>query len=192
MPWAVALLIAMFWLTPFDKIQLAFSTPVNITLDRMLLPLVAVIWYVALTAGPGVAPRVRITKVHVAVLAFVAIAFLSVVLDARYLNQTGELELAVKKLPLLLSYISIFVIVASSVRRTEVPAFMKYTLVLAVICGLEIIIEYRFKTNLFVSWSEKIFRGPFKVVMDDDGSALDSLGRRWIAGPAGSGVNHGD
>jgi hypothetical protein len=58
-----------------------------------------------------------------------------------------------------------------------------------VICGIEIIIEYRFKTNLFVSWSEKIFRGPFKVVLDDDsGTAFDSLGRRWIAGPAGSGV----
>jgi hypothetical protein len=189
LPWGVALLIAMFWLTPFDKIQLAFSTPVNITLDRILLPLVAVVWLIARKAGPGAAPRVRITRVHIAVLVFVAIAFLSVVVDARYLNQTGELKLAFKKLPLLLSYISIFVIVASSVRPSEVPAFMKYTLVLAVICGIEIIIEYRFKTNLFVSWSEKIFRGPFKVVLDDDsGTAFDSLGRRWIAGPAGSGV----
>jgi hypothetical protein len=188
LPWGVALLIGMFWLTPFDKIQLAFSTPVNITLDRMLLPLVAVIWLIARKAGPGAAPRVRITRVHLAVFVFVAIAFLSVVLDARYLNQTGELKLAFKKLPLLLSYISIFVIVASSVRPSEVPAFMKYTLVLAVICGIEIIIEYRLKTNLFVSWSEKVFRGPFKVVLDNDGSAFDSLGRRWIAGPAGSGV----
>jgi hypothetical protein len=188
LPWGVALLIAMFWLTPFDKIQLSMSTPVNITLDRILLPLVAVIWLIARRAGPGAAPRVRITRVHVAVGLFVAFAFLSVVLDARYLNQTGELKLAFKKLPLLVSYISIFVIVASSVRRTEVAAFMKYTLILAVICGLEIIIEYRFKTNLFLSWSERIFRGPFEVVVDDSGSAVDSLGRRWIAGPAGSGV----
>jgi hypothetical protein len=164
------------------------STPINITLDRIVLPLVAVLWLIARKAGPGAAPRVRITRVHIALAAFIVCAFLSVVLDAHYLNQTGELKLAFKKLPLLISYISIFVIVASSVRRTEVPAFLKFTLVLAVICGLEIIIEYRFKTNLFLSWSAKIFRGPFEIVADDSGSAVDSLGRRWIAGPAGSGV----
>jgi hypothetical protein len=188
LPWGVALLMAMFWLTPFDHIQLKMSTPVNITLDRIVVPLVAVLWLIARRAGPGAAPRVRITRVHIAIGAFVAIAFLSVVLDAHYINQTGELKLATKKLPLLLSYISIFVIVASSVRPSEVSAFMKYTLVLAVICGLEIIFEYRFKTNLFVSWSQSIFKSPFEVVLDNSGSAVDSLGRRWIAGPAGSGV----
>ena len=44
--------------------------------------------------------------------------------------------LSFKKLPMLVSYMSIFVIVASSVRRTEVPAFLTYTLILAVICGV--------------------------------------------------------
>ncbi len=53
--------------------------------------------------------------------------------------------LALKKLPLLVSYISVFVIVASSVRRTEVPAFLTYTLILAVLCGVGIIDEYRFR-----------------------------------------------
>jgi hypothetical protein len=190
MPWAIAGLIAMFWLTPFDRIQLGVSAPINITLDRIVLPIVAVVWLIALTAGPGAGPRLRITRVHIAMGAYLACAFLSVVLDAHYLNHTGELTLALKKLPLLVSYISIFVIVASSVRPTEVPALLTYTLVLAVIVGLEAIYEYHTHHNLFLSWSSSLLAGPLKLVAVDptSASALDSLGRFWVEGPTGYGV----
>lgn len=190
LPWSVAGLIAMLWLTPFDRIQLGISAPVNITLDRIVLPLVAAIWLIAFTAGPGAAPRLRITRVHIAVAAFVACAFLSTVLDARYLNHTGELMLSLKKLPLLVSYMSIFVIVASSVRRSEVPAFMTYTLVLAVIVGLGVIYEYRFHQNLFNTLSSAVFKAPFTLVSGDptNASVFDVQGRRWVQGPAISGL----
>jgi hypothetical protein len=190
MPWAIAGLIAMFWLTPFDRIQLGVSAPINITLDRIVLPLVAVLWLIAFRAGPGAAPRLRITRVHIAMGGYLACAFLSVVVDAHYLNHTGALMLAVKKLPLLVSYISIFVIVASSVRRSEVRAFLTYTLVLAVIVGLEAIYEYHTHHNLFLSWSSRLLAGPFKLVGVDptSASALDSLGRFWVQGPTGYGV----
>jgi hypothetical protein len=188
LPWSIAALITMFWLTPFDKIQLSFSTPIDITLDRIVLPLVFVVWMIAFTAGPGAAPRLRVTRVHLAICAYLAVAFLSVVLDARYLNQTGELMLSFKKLPLLVSYLSIFVIVASSVRRSEVPAFLKYTLVLSVIVAIGIIYEARFGVNVFNSLSQKLFIGPFELVTDGNGMAVDSLGRRWIGGPTAYGV----
>jgi hypothetical protein len=178
----------MVWLTPFDKIQLAMSTPIDMTLDRLVLPVIAAVWLIALTAGPGAAPRLRITRVHVALGAYLACAFLSVVLDARYLNQTGELMLPIKKLPLLVSYMSIFVIVASSVRRTEVPAFLTYTLVLAVIVALGIVVEYRFQTNVFTSWTQKLLPPVFKYTANLTGNGLDTLGRRWIAGPTAYGV----
>jgi hypothetical protein len=188
LPWSVAALITMFWVTPFDKIQLAISAPIDLTLDRLVLPVVATIWLIAFTAGPGAAPRLRFTKVHLAILAYVACAFVSVVFDARYLNQTGELMLTIKKLPLLISYVSIFVIVASSVRRTEVPAFLTYTLVLSVICALGIIYESRMNVNVFNTFSSFVFPSPFEVVADASGTAVDSLGRRWIGGPASYGV----
>jgi hypothetical protein len=188
LPWSAATLIAMIWLTPFDKIQLGISAPIDITLDRLVLPVVAAIWLIALTAGPGAAPRLRLTPLHVALGAFLACAFVSVVLDAHYLNQAGELMLTFKKLPLLISYISIFVIVASSVRRSEVPAFMTFTLVLAVLCALGTIYEYRFKTNVFLSWSNTLLPSPFELVTDGNGQAVDSLGRRWVAGPTAYGV----
>lgn len=191
LPWSIAGLIAMFWLTPFDQLQLAGGgTPFNITLDRVVLPIVAVIWLIAVTvkAGPGATPRLRITRVHVAMGAYLACAFLSVVLDAHYLNHTGELAISVKKVPLLLSYMSVFVIVASSVRRSEVPAFLTYTLILAVIVAIGVIYQYRSNTNIFTSLAGSL--GPFHLVNPDptNASILDSLGRRWIAGPAAYGV----
>src|SRR3954452_10110140 len=191
LPWSIAGLITMIWLTPFDKIQLAIPTPVDLTLDRLVLPAIGLLWLIACFAGPAAAPRLRLTKVHLAMAAFLACAFVSVVVEARYLNQSGELKLAFKKLPLLVSYMSIFVIVASSVRRSEVPALMTYTFVLAVVCGVGVIYEYRFKQNLFDSWSSKVFAGPFKFVSDAVGSnvaGIDSQGRRWIQGPTIYGV----
>jgi hypothetical protein len=188
LPWSVAGLITMFWLVPFDRIQLKFSTPVDMTLDRIVLPVVAVIWLISFLAGPGAAPRLRLTRVHIALGAVIACAFLSVVLDARYLNQTGELTLAFKKLPLLVSYMFIFLIFASSVRKSEVPAFLRYTLILAVIVGVGVIYEYRFSNNLFLSWSGQIFRGPFELLSDTNQSAVDAQGRRWVQGPTIYGV----
>jgi hypothetical protein len=187
LPWSVAGLIAMIWLTPFDRIQLDMATPITISLDRIVLPIVAVIWLIALAAGAGARPRVRITRVHVALGAFLACALLSVVLDAHALNHTGDLMFSVKKVPLLFSYITIFLIVASSVRRTEVPAFLKFTLVLAVICGIEVIYEYHYKQNLFSIWTQKLLPRPFELI-GSSGPITDSLGRAWIQGPTGYGV----
>lgn len=188
LPWAVAAFIVMVWLTPFDKIQLAFHTPIDMKLDRLALPFLAAIWLFAFAAGPGAAPRLRFTRVHFALAAFLACAFLSVVLEAGYLNKTGEFDAAFKRLPLLVSYLSVFVIVASSIRLTEVRAFMTLTLALAVICGIGIVYEFRFNQNLFSVWSDRLLPPIFAFVSDGDGSGLDSLGRRWIAGPASYGV----
>jgi uncharacterized membrane protein len=187
LPWSIAALIAMIWLTPFDRIQLTASGPINITLDRILLPVIVVIWFMARAAGAAAKPRVKITRVHVAFAVFIACALLSVVLDARYLNQTGDFMLSIKKLPLLVTYVSIFLIVASSVRKTEVRAFMNYTLVLAVLCGIEVIYEYHFKENLFLIWGQRLIHSPFELV-SGSGPALDSLGRSWVDGPTGYGV----
>lgn len=188
MPWAVAALITMIWLTPFDHIQLAMATPIDMTLDRIVLPIVAAIWLISLTAGPAAAPRLRITLVHVALGVFLACALVSVVLDARYLNQTGELMLAVKKLPLLVSYLSVFVIVASSVRRSEVPAFLKYTLALSVVLAVGIVVEYRLRMNIFTTLTQQLLPPLFEYTADTTGDGIDSLGRRWVAGSTAYGV----
>ncbi len=110
------------------------------------------------------------------------------VLDAQYLNQTLELDLALKKLPLLVAYVSVFVIVASAVRPTEVRPFMKYTLGLAVVCGIGMIWQYRTNQNLFSIWSDRLLPNVFEFASDSGGVTVDSLGRRGIAGPAQAGL----
>lgn len=187
LPWSIAGLIAMCWLVPFDRIEADIPAPIDMTLDRVVLPIIFAIWVMAFFAGRGAAPRLRLTKIHVAVGALLTCAFLSVVLDAHYLNQTGELMLAVKKLPLLFSYLAVFVIVASSVRKSEVMAFLNFTLVLSVICGIGVIVEYRFMFNPFFRITEAILPPPFELVTES-GSAIDALGRRWVQGPTAYGL----
>lgn len=185
LPWMLAGFVAMLWLTPFDNVQLSFSTPIDMKLDRIVLPFIVAVWVFAFASGPKLAPRVRLTPIHVALGLFLGCAFLSVVLDARALNHTLELDLPLKKLPLLVSYLSIFVIAASAVRRSEVRAFLTYSLVLAVLCAVGIVWQYRFNQNLFSTWTARLLPPGF-VYEGTVGAqvAVDSLGRRGITGPA--------
>ena len=132
--------------------------------------------------GGPLAPVLRWTWIHTAIAAVLAAACLSLVVDARYLNQTLEFLTSAKKLTLLLSYAMLFVIVASSIRRAEVPAFLKYTLFLAVLCALGTIWEYRFHYNVFYGWSDKLLPGFFSVGHTES-SAVDEIGRRIVIGP---------
>ena len=134
LPWMIAFFLAVIWLTPFDNIQLKASLRVELRLDRLVLPFLVIVWLLALAAGGRKAPRLKMTWIHVALAGLLlATAFLSVVTDAQYLNHTLELQLSLKKLPLIVSYVMLFVIVASGVRRSEVRPFLTYTLVLAVV-----------------------------------------------------------
>jgi hypothetical protein len=133
--------------------------------------------------GGSVAPRLRWTVIHTAVAAFVCLAFASVVLNASSLNQTLELDAALKRLPLLVTYVSVFLIASTAVRSREVRAFLTYSLALAVIVALGVLWEYRFKQNLFYEWSDKLLPGIFEVGKTDPRS-VDETGRRLIQGPA--------
>jgi O-Antigen ligase len=183
-PWLLAVFVAVLWLVPFNEIQLNVSLPIDLKFDRLVLPFVAGAFLLALVAGGRGGPRLRMTWLHVTVGAFVLIAFLSVVLDARYLNQSLELDQSIKRLPLMISYVSLFVMAAAGIRRTEVRAFLKYMLVLSVICAAGVIWEYRFKYNPFYDLSRKLLPGIFSVGAAES-AAVDDIGRRVVRGPAG-------
>jgi hypothetical protein len=185
LPWMLAGLITVFWLVPFNSINLDASLPIDLPLDRLILPVIAFVWLIAVVVGGRAAPRLRMTWIHVALGAFLMVTLLSVVLDAPYLNQTLELDLAIKKLATIVSYVLLFVIVASAVRRREVRPFLNYTLVLAVICALGMIYEYRTGFNVFWEWSGKLMPGFFDVDQQlQVGPVVDSIGRRLVWGPA--------
>lgn len=184
LPWMIALLIAVVWLVPFNDIMLgAISLPIDLYLDRLILPVIIAVWLLLLAAGGPEAPRLRLTWIHVALAGIVGVACLSVLLEASAINRALEFDLAFKKLVLLVSYVSLFVIVASSVRRTEIRAFLTYTLLLAVACALGTLVEYRFQTNIFYSFADSVLPGAFQVG-NVDPVGVDEIGRREVRGPA--------
>jgi hypothetical protein len=182
LPWMLAVFMALLWLLPFNDIQLAASLPIDLKLDRLVLPFIAALWVFALVAGGRSAPRIRATPIHAAVGAFLVWAFVSVVVNAQQLNHTLELDQAIKRLPLLLAYASLFFMTSSIVRRNEVRAFLKYTLGLAAVCALGVVWEYRFKQNLFYDLSDKLLPGSFSVGQAD-AAGVDIIGRRVVRGP---------
>jgi len=181
LPWMLAAFVAMLWLVPFDSIQLNIPTPIDLKLDRIVLPFIVVTWVLSLAIGGRGAPRLRLTWIHAAVAAYVVFAFLSVILDAGSLNQALELDTSLKKLPLLISYLMLFLMMASVIRPEEVPAFLKYTLGLAVLCALGMVWEHKGFHNPFVDLSKKLLPSPFEVTMIDSG--WDTAGRRMVHGP---------
>jgi hypothetical protein len=183
LPWMIAVMMAVVWLVPFNVIQLSVSLPIDLKFDRLILPFIIGTWMLALAAGGPYAPRIRMTWIHIGVLTMIAFACLSLVIDARYLNQTLEFDTSVKKLTLLASYVSLFFVVASVVRRTEVQAFMSYTLALAVLCAIGTIWEYRFQYNVFYALSDQLLPGIFRVGTAES-AAIDAIGRRVVRGPA--------
>ena len=185
LPWLIAAFIAMLWLVPFNLVALDVSLPVDLKLDRLVLPILLVVWVAALIRRPD-GPRWVFTPIHAGIAVFAAVAGLSVVLNAQELNQTLVLGLSIKKLSLLAAYVSLFLVVASGVRRTEVPAFLKLVLGLAVVCGVGVIWEYRFGYNVFYDLTARITPGFFEVPTTWGG--VDDLGRREVTGPTQLGL----
>ena len=182
MPWLIAAFIAILWLIPFNAIQLSVSLPFDLKFDRMVLPLLLGLWVLSLAAGGPTVPRFRLTLIHIGVGLLVAVASLSIVLNAQDLNQTLEFNLAFKKLTLLLSYALMFLIIASTVRRSEVPAFLKYSLILSALTAIGVIWEYRFHYNVFYDVSSKLLPGFFTVARAST-DARDDIGRVMTFGP---------
>jgi hypothetical protein len=182
MPWMIAGFLVVIWLVPFNAIELPVSLPFDAKFDRIVLPVLALGWLLSIAAGGPAAPRLRLTRIHVGFLAFVAVVGLGVVLNATSLNQALEVNFASKKLSLLLAYGLMFAIIASSVRRSELPAFFKFSLALGVIVAIGSIWEYRFHYNVFYDLSSRIL-GKVFVVTPYDPNAVDDLGRRMVQGP---------
>jgi O-antigen ligase len=178
LPWALAGFMAMLWLLPFDSIDLPLGLPLEAKLDRPVLMLIVALWVLSLTILDG-AQRVRFTPIHYAFVGFVLIAILSLVYNAETTVRLGEMELGVRKLALLISYLTLFVVVASGVRPSEVRAFMTFMCGLAVITALAVIWEYRYEYNVFFSWTHSIL----PVTIPAELGNSDSIGRRSIIGP---------
>lgn len=185
-PWLIAAFIAMLWLLPFDTISMTVQLPFELKLDRIVLPIVLAVWCLSLAVGHRDRPRLTLTPIHYAVGTYLAMAFLSVILNVTWLNRELLFQTSIKQLVLVSSYATFFLIVASTVRPTEVRAFIKYSLILAVICAIGALYELRYHENLFYLWSSELFPSGLFSSPPPAGSTIDELGRQVTLGPTES------
>lgn len=178
MPWVLAGFLAMVWLVPFDSMSLPVSLPMDARMDRPVLMGIAALWFLSLV-GASTVTRLRVSRVHLALLLFLVIAAGSLVLNGATIVRLGDMDQATKKLALLFSYALLFVIVASSLKRREVHNFVVFMVALACILSIGSLIEYRLGYNAFFNWSEKFL----PVVRPPELGAVDSIGRKSVVGP---------
>jgi hypothetical protein len=178
MPWALAAFLTMVWLVPFDSISLPVSLPLDARLDRPALVGIAALWVLSL-AGPKTVTRLRMSAVHWALLFFLTIAVVSLVLNAPTIVRLNELDLPLRKLALLFSYALLFMIVASSIKASEVRNLTVLMVCLAAITSLGALIEYRTGYNAFFTWAQNLL----PVERPAELGNVDSIGRKSVVGP---------
>lgn len=179
LPWVLFGFLSMLWLVPFDSIKLPFGGPIDATLDRPLLVLLAGAWLFATDTG-GLRRRVRDSPIHWAFATFVLIAIVSVLVHAEALVRVGGLDLAIKQLALLASYGVFFALAAASLRPTEIPRMVTAMLGFACLTALAVIVEYRLGANVFHDAIGPLFPG---YVRPSDLGGADAIGRRLMYGP---------
>jgi hypothetical protein len=185
LPWLLAGFLVMLFLVPFQDIRVPISLPFDAKLDRIILSGIVLVWLFALLAGGRDAPRLRLNTLTIAVLAFVAVAFGSVLLNAQVLANSGDLTLASKKLVLLGAYVMFFYVAATSLRARDVPGFCLLIVGLACVTALGGIWEYRTGVNLFYDSTAKLLPPGFSLL----GETGDSeFGRPAVTGPTQHGL----
>jgi hypothetical protein len=178
LPWALFGFVAMLWLIPFDSIKLPLGGPIDATLDRPLLVLLAGAWLFAANAVKN--PTTRISPIHWAFAVFTAIAVISVLTHSEALVRVGGLDLAIKQIALLASYGVFFALAAAILRPAEIPPMITAMLGLACFTALAVAIEYRMGINVFHDWIGPLFPG---YVSPPDLGSIDSIGRKLMYGP---------
>ena len=176
MPWLIAGFLAMVFLIPIDGTDLKVHLPFNSKIDRFAL--VFMIGFLAVqalvrTASPPKTGR-RMTAVMAAVLFFTAIVLASLLPNVNRIYRLGELTLTEKAVSQMLGYIAFFLIIATQVRRAELPAFGRLVLALAIITAVGTLYESRTGYNVFYDLSSKLLSpiANCQSVTDDHPPAL--------------------
>jgi uncharacterized membrane protein len=179
LPWLLFGFVAMLWVIPFDSVLLPFGGPIDMTLDRPFLVLLLAVWFFGASALKE-GRRAGSSPTHWAFGVFTLVAVVSVLFNSETLVRLGELELSVKHLALLVSYVAFFAVAASVIRPIEVSKLTKAMLGLACVTALGTILEFRLGVNVFHEYIGPMFPG---YVRPPGIGTVDSIGRKEVLGP---------
>lgn len=190
MPWTVAGFMAMVFLVPIDGTTLKVHLPVSSKIDRFaLLGMVGVLLLQRLVSMDRPRTARRMTATTGAVLVYGAVSLASVLPNAQRLYGLGQITLTEKALAQLLAYVAFFLIVSTQLRRTELRAFGRLVMGLAVLTSLGVLYESRTGDNLFYHWTATMLR-PIADVIPSPTNIHPSVdaGRKSIVGPTQHGL----
>ena len=191
MPWLIAVFVGMVFLIPINGIELKVHLPFDSKIDRFALAaMIGLLIVKALLPNvEGLRVRRRPTFVMLAALGFGAVALLSILPNADTIYRLGELTFDEKALSQLLAYIAFFLIVATQVRRSEIPAFGKLILGLALLTALGTLWESRTGYNVFYDLSGTLFSPIAHVALSPTNiNPTVTEGRKTIVGPTEHGL----
>jgi hypothetical protein len=183
LPWLLAGFAVMLYLVPFDAIDLPVALPVDAKLDRFVLAGIAAIWIGGVAVGATRGTQRRAGLIDVAVLGFVIVAVLSVALNLGTVANIDLTELGVKRLALLLAYVTFFYMVVTIMRPSEVNAFAALIVGLACVTAIGTIWEYRTDSNIFYTVAKML-----PAVDVADPLSDPDFGRQNVIGPTGHGL----
>jgi hypothetical protein len=186
LPWLFAGFLASIFLVPVDAIQLKVHLPFSSDYDRFFVAIICVVWAIGVVMQKRtVRLRLRPRGWAVPVLIFFAIAVFSIVLNIGRITNLGELDVAEKRLALLVSMFAVFAVFAVSLRVTELRNFAVLIVVLATLTSLGTIYEQKTGENLFYSTASSVL-GPIAEVAPgptEAGANPSDPGRPLISGP---------
>lgn len=179
LPWVIAGFLAMLWLVPVDATTAPIPLPISSHIDRFALCAAVLVWLAVAAAAGSYGPSRRRSAINVAVLAFLLVSTASVILNIGTVVHAEELDLALDNLAKAISYAALFLVVATVVRKREIPRFAVLISVLACVTAIGTVIQYRTGTNYFYELSGKLLPG-FHVGVEPPSP---KVGRPLITGP---------
>jgi hypothetical protein len=185
LPWSIALLLAVIWLVPSEAITFPLALPIDATPDRLLLLAIFVLAVATAATRRGSERTPRAAAFGWATLVFVVVAALSVAVNAELLASVGEIDQGTKKLLLLLGNVALFYVVVTTIRPSELRAFVVLTVALGSIAAIGTLWEYRTDYNVFYDRAHDVF-GSVATVEGVPGLTID--GREDTFGPTQHGL----
>lgn len=185
LPWALAALLTVIYVVPFDQIILPIPLPVDAKLDRF-----AIGGCVALVAGAWLLgarlPRRRLTAIHVAVLGYLVIGVLSILVNLQMLVLQDEVRMVARELANILGYAAAFWLAVRVARAgAETRNLLTLAIALGVITATGTLVEYLASWNVFLEIPRAVLPG--SVTIRDPVEVV--VGRPSITGPTMHGLS---
>ncbi|MBO0883741.1 MAG: hypothetical protein J2P17_26080, partial [Mycobacterium sp.] len=153
LPWVLAVFVGLLFLVPLDSTRVRVQLPFDSTIDRAVVALMVLAWAWFGGDERTLVGRRRSKLVPVTMLLFLAVAFLSVILDSSRLANLGEFGLAGKKLMLECSYVAVGLFAMTALRPEDLRGFSRYLVRLASVLAIGVIVERRTGFNPFYTVS---------------------------------------